>query len=150
MLNRRGILALLTSAGLVVMSGTALAKKKIHKSGKNLLGAKIKRNGKHQIDKVGKGGKAKVDADVKDGKVASMSIIDAEGKEITGKKVKTKNKMAEAAPHVMNAAASSGLMQLAQLDWYYGWYFDYDDYDYYYWYPADEVYWEEDDWYEWY
>jgi hypothetical protein len=96
-------------------------------------------------------GKATVDADVKDGKVASMSIVDAEGKEITGKKVKTRKKMAEANPHVMGAVANGGLMQLAQLDWYYGWYFDYyDDYDYYYWYPADEVYWEEDDWYEWY
>ena len=150
MLNRRSILAVLTSASVFIVSGTALAKKKIHKSGKNLLGAKIKRNGKHQVDKVGKGGKATVDADVKDGKVASMSITDAEGKEITGKKVKTKKKMVEATPQVINAAANSGLMHLAQLDWYYGWYFDYDDYDYYYWYPADEVYWEEDDWYEWY
>jgi hypothetical protein len=150
MLNRRSILALLTSASVFAGSGPALAKKKIHKNGKNLLGAKIKRNGKHQVDKVGKGGKATVDADVKDGKVASMSITDAEGKEITGKKVKTKKKMAEVTPHVMNAAATGGLMQLAQLDWYYGWYFDYDEHDYYYWYPADEVYWEEDDWYEWY
>jgi hypothetical protein len=150
MFNRRTILTLLTSASIAVFSGTALAKKKIHKNGKNLLGAKIKHNGKHQVDKVGKGGKAAVNADVKDGKVASMSITDADGKEITGKKVKTKKKMVEAAPHVMTAAAPGGLMQLAQLDWYYGWYFDYDDYDYYYWYPADEVYWEEDDWYEWY
>jgi hypothetical protein len=150
MLSRRSILALLTSASVIGVSGTALAKKKIHKSGKNLLGAKIKRNGKHQVDKVGKGGKAAVNAEVKDGKVASMSLTDAEGQEVQGKKVKTKKKMVEATPHIMNAAADSNLIELAQLDWYYGWYFDYYDYDYYYWYPADEVYWEEDDWYEWY
>jgi len=149
MLNRRSVVFLLASAS-VAFSGTALAKKKIHKSGKDLLGAKIKKNGKHQVDKVGKGGKATVNAEVKDGKVASMSMTDAEGNEIRGKKVKSKNKMAEATPHIMVVAANGGLIQLAQLDWYYGWYFDYEDDDYYYWYPADEVYWEEDDWYEWY
>jgi hypothetical protein len=143
MVNRRSVLALLTSASVSAVSGTALAKKKIHKSGKNLLGAKLKQNGKHQIDKVGKGGKATVNVEVTGGKVASMSMTDADGKEIKGKKVKSKKKMAEA---TRLAAADSEWIQLAQLDWYYGWYFYYEDVDYYYWYPADEVYWEEDDW----
>jgi hypothetical protein len=145
MFNRRSVLALLTSASVIATSGTALAKKKLHKSGKDLLGAKLKKNGKHQVDKVGKGGKANVNVEVKDGKVASMSMTDAEGKEIKGKKVKSKKKMAEMAAPVM-IAADNEWIQFAQLDWYYGWYFFYDDVDYYYWYPAEEVYWEDDYW----
>jgi hypothetical protein len=144
MLNRRSVLALLGSASVIAFHGTALAKKKVHKNGKDLLGAKVKKNGKHQVDKVGKGGKATVNAEVKDGKVASMSMTDAEGKEIKGKKVKSKKKMA--GEPIRLAAANNESIQLAQLDWYYGWYFFYDDVDYYYWYPADEVYWEDDYW----
>jgi hypothetical protein len=147
MLSRRGLLALLTSASVIAVSGTSYAKKKIHKNAKALLGAKIKKNGKHRIDKVGKGGKGTVNANVKGGKVASMTLTDADGKEITGRKIKSKQKMALAAPHVMLAANNEGI-QLAQLDWYYGWYFFYDDDDYYYWYDAEDVYWEEDDWEE--
>jgi hypothetical protein len=147
MLNRRGLLALLTSAGIVAVGGSALAKKKIHKNGKALLGGKLKKNGKHHIDKVGKGGKATIDANVKGRKVASMSLFDADGKEITGRKIKSKKKMAlSTTPQVTFVAANTDAIQLAQLDWYYGWYFFYDDDDYYYWYDAEDVYWEEDDW----
>jgi hypothetical protein len=144
MFNRRSVLALLSSFSVIAFTGTALAKKKLHKSGKDLLGAKVKKNCKHQVVKVGKGGKATVNAEVKDGKVASMSMTDSEGKEIKGKKVKSKKKMA--GEPIRLAAASNESIHLAQLDWYYGWYFFYDDVDYYYWYPADEVYWEDDYW----
>ena len=73
MVSRRTVLGLLASASVVAMSGTALAKQEHHKSGHQLIGAKLKQNGKHQIDKAGN---ATVTAEVNNGKVVGMTATD--------------------------------------------------------------------------
>jgi hypothetical protein len=148
MLNRRIVLGLLASASSLVAGG-ALAQKgqgqkgqdqkgpgkkpKKHQSGHQLLGAKIKQNGKH---KIGKAGKADVEVEVKGGKVAALTAGS-----FPVKKVKSKEKLADAAPSLILASATSDSIRLAQVfDWYYGYWVDADDADYYYWFTPDEVY----------
>ncbi len=137
MINRRIILGLLASAGTLAAGG-ALAQKgkakkpKKHMSGSQLVGEKIKQNGKH---KIGKAGKSDVEIEVKGGKVAALT---AGGAPV--KKIKSKQKLADLTPKLILASATSD-MKLAQVsDWYYGYWIDEVDYDYYYWFTADEVY----------
>jgi len=128
MINRRTILGLLVSASSLAAGGRALAQKdkdkkikkpKKHVNASQLLGVKIKQNGKH---KLGKAGKADVEVDVK-------------------AKVKSKQKLADVSPSVILASATSDNIQLAQYsDWYYGYWVYADEEDYYYWFTADEVY----------
>ena len=102
-------------------------------NGSQLLGEKIKQNGKH---KIGKAGKADVEIEVKGGKVAALT---AGGTPV--RKIKSKQKLAVATPSLILASATSDDIQLAQVsDWYYGYWVDEADYDYYYWFTADEVY----------
>ena len=54
MINRRTVLAIITSASTIGVSGFALAKEKHHHNGQALLGDKIKQNGKHKIHTAGK------------------------------------------------------------------------------------------------
>jgi len=125
------MLGLLASAGTVA-AGASFAKNPAHHlNGHNLLGEKLRQNGKHQVGKIGK---ETVLADVSNGKVTGMS---AGG--IVPTKVKTNRKMAS-----LNSAnlhfVGYGDVQLAQIsDAYYGYCFD-DGVDiYYYWYPASDV-----------
>jgi hypothetical protein len=53
MINRRTVLGLLASASVIAPAGLAFAKQHHHKNGKDLLGAKLKQNGKHNVDKIG-------------------------------------------------------------------------------------------------
>ena len=69
MFNRRSMLNLLASCVFIPVSA-AIAKNPHHKNGQSLLGAKLKQNGRHQIDKAGQ---ATVSADVNNGKVTAMS-----------------------------------------------------------------------------
>ena len=140
MFTRRIVLGLLASASTLVAGG-ALAQKgkgkkpKKHANGRQLLGEKIKQNGKH---KLGKAGKADVEVEVKGGKVALLTAGS-----LPVKKVKSKQKLADAdaTPSLILAAATSEDIRLAQAsDWYYGYWVDADDEDYYYWFTADEVY----------
>jgi hypothetical protein len=109
-------------------------KKKVnkHASGKGALGEKIKQNGKHAV---GKFKNRTVTADVQGGKVRTMAADD-----LQPKRVKTQKKMAD-------AGGTSPLLHLAQYGgWYYGYCFD-DGYDLEcYWYPEEEVYWEDYSW----
>lgn len=102
-----------------------------HANGKALLGAKLKQDGKHQVGKLKD---RDVVAEVKGGKVKNMSAGD-----LPMKRVKTKTKMAWNDGGLLRASWS-GQVQLAQYDpWYYGYCFD-DGYEYYcYWYPEEEV-----------
>ena len=116
--------------------------KHVNASGKQKLGAKLKQDGKHNIEKL-KG--RDVVAEVKGGKVKNMSAGD-----LPMKRVKTKTKVAYQDFGVIRASWSPGF-QLAQYDpYYYGYCFD-DGYEFYcYWYPAEEVeyedyYWEDYD-----
>jgi hypothetical protein len=112
-------------------------KKKVKKnaSGKALLGEKIKQNGKHAV---GKFGKRTLTAEVQGGKVRNMMADD-----LAPKRVKTHQKMASAGGLTLVSAG----VQLAQYDtWYYGYCFD-DGYDLEcYWYPEEEVAWQDYEW----
>ena len=111
--------------------GTAKHQHK-HANGHAMLGAKLKQDGKHAVGKL----KDKtVTAEVKGGKVVGM---DAGG--LPMKRVKTKQKMAAFDDGGIIRAAFVPGVQLAQYEeYYYGYCFD-DGYDYEcYWYPAEDV-----------
>jgi hypothetical protein len=121
--------------------GPSNAKHQHHaKNGRAMLGAKLKEDGKHAV---GKFKNRTVTAETKGGKVVAMRADD-----IAPKRVRTKTKMAMAAPGVIRAAWT-GNIQLAQYDtYYYGYCFD-DGYDLdCYWYPAEDVYYEDYTWEE--
>jgi len=106
-------------------------------NGHNLLGAKLKQDGKHGLGKLKD---RDVVAEVKGGKVHNMTAGD-----LPVKRVKTKEKV------VLNGGllqlASNGPIQLAQYDDYYYGYCFYDEYDYYcYWYPSDDVDYQDYEW----
>ena len=137
MMTRRGVLGLLASASVFATSGVALAKQEHHKSGHSLLGAKLKENGKHQIDKIGN---ASVSAEVNNGKVLAMVATDPQKGPLPVRKVKSRKKMAALdGPAIMQTSAD-GTVNLAQDGTiYYAWCFD-DGVDLWcYWYPADVV-----------
>ena len=146
MLNRRAVVSLLATAAIVAGSANALAqkkeKKKNHKEARGLLGDKLKKNGKHKIDKAGR---IEVSADVSNGKVVSLIATDPGKGNLPVRKVKSKKKLAEMAPGVILAQ-----MQLAQYsDYYYGYWFD-DGFDeWYYWFTVDIVI-VDDTWVEYY
>jgi hypothetical protein len=108
------------------------------KNGHALLGAKLKQNGRHAV---GKFKDRDVTAEVKGGKVVTMAAG-----ELQPKRVRTKTKMADSGG-LMLAAWTGGPLQLAQYEtYYYGYCFD-DGYDYdCYWYPAEDVYYEDYTW----
>jgi len=142
---------MLACASLLVVSNFALAKndgdkmgspshgaqgqahghKHAHLNGHNLLGDKIKHDGKHELGRLAD---RVVTADVKNGKVDSMAAGD-----LPVKRVKTNKKMAELENGIIPAAWDGG-HQLAQYDeTYYGYCFD-DGYNYTcYWYAASDV-----------
>jgi hypothetical protein len=68
------------------------AKQHKHKNGKALLGERLKTNGKHKLEQHGK---HTAYANVKDGKIAGVSV-EADGRAVPVKKYKTNKKMAVA------------------------------------------------------
>ena len=135
MLSKRAILGLFASISTLVASGVALAKKqKKHQSGRDLLGGKIKQNGKHKLHKAGK---VDVSVEVRNGKVAGLTATQPGKGNLQVRKVKSRQKLAAETPAVLLAS-----MKMAQTsDWYYGYWFvepDEED-DWYYWFAADEV-----------
>ena len=107
--------------------------KHAQKSGHNLLGGKLKQNGKHAVDKLAN---RDVTVDVRNGKVAAMAAGD-----LPMKRVKTKQKMAKIDSAIIPVAWSG--LKFAQYagdsDYYYGYCFD-DGYEFTcYWYPAEDV-----------
>jgi hypothetical protein len=144
MLSRRTVLDLLVSCAFVTAAGAEPAKKQEsgkkhqHKNGQGLLGAKLKQNGRHEIDKAGQ---ATVSAEVNNGKVTAMSANHPQKGSLPARKVKSRQKMAEIERVGVRVAANVEGAQLAQTIVYtsYGWCFD-DGLDVYcYWYPADAV-----------
>ena len=146
MLNRRVVVCMLASAGVLAGSTNAFAqkkdKKKNHKEARGLLGDKLKKNGKHKIDKAGR---IEVSADVSNGKVVSLTATDPGKGNLPVRKVKSKKKLAELAPGVILAQ-----MQLAQYsDYYYGYWFDDGIDEWYYWFTVDVII-VDDTWVEYY
>lgn len=109
------------------------AHKHANLNGHDLLGANIKRDGKHALGKLHD---QTVTAEVTAGKVANMTAGN-----LTVKRVKSPTKMADGGATLIRVAYG-GSLQLAQYDTsYYGYCFD-DGYGGYtcYWYPASDVY----------
>ena len=107
-------------------------------NGHQLIGAKLKQDGKHGLGKL-KG--RDLVAEVKGGKITAMSAGD-----LPMKRVRSKTKVAAFDDGIIRAAWAPGL-QLAQYEEYwYGYCFD-DGYDYdCYWYPASDVDYEDYAW----
>lgn len=111
-----------------------------HKNGKDLLGDRIRTNGKHKLETHGK---HTAFADVKDGKVAGVSVTDDKGGNVPVKKYKTSKKMA-------GLDAYGGSLQpvnlmLAQAQYMGTTYIGYSYIDEWgdeviYWYPYDMIY----------
>ncbi len=166
MINRRLVVGVLASGGLIALSGAAVAqgkspqqgdlprgseqkgkKAKKHVDGRQALGGKIKQNGRHKLPKAGT---AEIEIEVKGGKVANLIAQHPKKGALPVKKVKSKQKLADAAPSIIRASSDGALIQLAQyFDWYYAYWYEEDDSDYYYWFTADEVY-VDDSWVEYY
>ena len=116
-----------------------------HHNGKDLVGEKIKTNGRHVIDKKGDYTAA---VDVQSGKIAGMHVSHATKGEVPVKKYKTNQKMAEKRGHIvyasLNRGAETPALQLVQ-DTYLGTtYIGYayvDDYgdEEIYWFPYDMI-----------
>src|SRR5262245_18868566 len=144
MFSRRTVLDLLAFCAFASVENAEPAKKQEsakkhqHKNGHNLLGAKLRQNGRHQIDRAGQ---ATVSADVSNGKVTAMSANHPQKGNLPARKVKSRQNMAGIEPQLVRVAADTEGAQLAQVIVYtsYGWCFD-DGLDVYcYWYPADVV-----------
>jgi hypothetical protein len=150
----RFLAACLTAAGLIVASGSvfadpkdkpdksmkdkpAHAKQHKNKSGKDLLGDKIKQNGKHKIDAHGK---FETDVNVQNGKVAGVNVKHADRGDVPVTKYKTTKKMAGVAASNIYLASLS-LAQDAYLGTMWIGYAFIDDYgdEVIYWFPYDMI-----------
>jgi hypothetical protein len=146
--------ACLTAAALIVANGSvfadpkdkpdksmkdksAHAKQHKNKSGKDLLGDKIKQNGKHKIDAHGK---FVTSVDVQNGKVAGVNVKHADKGDVPVTKYKTTKKMAGAAASKIYLASLS-LAQDAYLGTLWIGYAFIDDYgdEVIYWFPYDMI-----------
>lgn len=136
--TRRLLLSALASAGLLVVAGPVLAKKQDHHSGKDLLGPKIKQNGKHVLHKKGP---HTVSVDVKDEKIAGMTVKHDTKGELPVKKYKANKKMA--ATDGLHFVAYSGMLAQAYstgTTWIgYAYIDDYGD-EQIYWWPYEMIY----------
>src|SRR5262249_29854250 len=136
MLSRRTILDLMASCIFFTAADVAIAKNPHHKNGQSLLGARLKQNGRHQIDKAGQ---ATVSAEVNNSKVTAMSANHPQKGNLPARKVKSAQKLAEMEPKRIHTEATAEDVQLAQATIYYAWCFNDGLDEYCYWYPADVV-----------
>jgi hypothetical protein len=138
MQSRRTVLNLLISCAFITVVDAAPAtKQQHHKDGHNLLGGKVKQNGRHQVDKAGQ---STVSADVTNGKVTAMSANHPQKGNLPARKVRSSRKLAEMEPGRVRLAANDADIKLAQATvYYYGWCFDDGLDEYCYWYTADVV-----------
>jgi hypothetical protein len=134
----RLVVSTLAVAGLIAMVGPVYAKGKgkahqqHHHSGERLLGNKIKTNGNHVLEKIGKN---TVSVVVKSGKVSGVKVKHSQKGDLAVKKYKTDQKMA-------SVDRSTGI-QLAQYmgTTYIGYSFidEYGD-EWIEWFPYDMIY----------
>jgi hypothetical protein len=138
--TRRSFAILAAASGLYAAAGTAIAAPKAskahHHNGKNLVGEKVKKNGKHEIGK--KGGNV-VSIDVKEGKIAGMQVKHAKKGDLPVKKYKTAKKMAQRegvqyANYQLTQAQSLGTVYIGYA------YIDEDGYEEIYWFPYEMIY----------
>lgn len=134
--TRRLLATSIAFSGLLGYLDIASAKgKPHHNNGSKLLGDKVKRNGRHVLEKKGP---HTVSIEVKDGKIAGMHVKHDKKGDLPVRKYKTKKKLAQAAGlHY----ASYVQVQDQYLGTTYIGYAYYDDYgdEYIYWYPYDMI-----------
>lgn len=114
------------------------AKKQHHNNGKNLLGDKVKGNGRH---KLAQKGDYTTDVDVKDGKVAGVHVKHAKKGDVPVTKYKTNKKMAMGRPDAVMVAslAPMELQEYVGTVWIgYSYIDDYGDEEIY-WFPYDMI-----------
>ncbi|SRR5258708_3667221 len=156
--------ALFAVLGLVAVDGSALAQgkskdrqeqgdtkgkkgekpqkaKHVHHNGKDLLGDKIKVNGKHKLHE---NGKHTAYVTVANGKITGVSVVHADKGAVPVTKYKTNKKMAEAPASgfqavAFNLAQSQGTQYLGQTWIGYSYYDDYGN-EVIYWFPYDMIY----------
>src|SRR5258706_2063642 len=114
------------------------AKKHKHENGKDLVGDKIKKNGKHEFHKKGK---HTAFVDVQNGKIKGVTVTHAEKGNVPVKKYKTNKKMADAS---MGGIQPVNLIlaqaQYLGVTWIgYSYIDDYGD-EVIYWFPYDMIY----------
>ncbi len=115
-------------------------KVKAHKqhNGKDLVGDKIKKNGKHQLHQ---NGKHTAFVDVKGGKIAGVTVTHAEKGNVPVKKYKTAKKMAEeSAGGIQRVSFVLAQAQYLGMTWIGYSYFDDWGYETIYWFPYDMIY----------
>lgn len=131
---------LTTSIVLSSMTGffnMASAKgKPYHKSGQKLLGEKIKKDGKHILEKKGP---HTIAVEVKDGKIAGMHVKHGKKGDLPITKYKSSKKMAQAGGLYFATYTQVQYQYLGTTYIGYAYYDDYGD-EYIYWYPYDMVY----------
>jgi hypothetical protein len=113
----------------------ATPKKGNHHNGKDLLGEKVKTNGRHVVDKKGDYTAA---VDVQSGKIAGMKVTHAKKGDVPVKKYKSSKKMAQA--DLLRPAAFVQVQAIYLGTTYIG-YAYVDDYGYeeIYWFPYDMI-----------
>ena len=142
--TRRLITASVATFGALVLSGGVIAapkekkekkEKHHHANGKQLLGEKIKTNGRHEIEKKGA---HTVSVETKGGKIAGLQVKHAKKGELPVKKYKTEKKMAQTYGF---RYASLQLAQAQSLGIIYIGYAYYDDYgdEVIYWFPYEMI-----------
>jgi hypothetical protein len=114
------------------------AKQHKHQNGKDLLGDKIKKNGRHELQRHGK---HTASVDVQDGKIRGVSVKHDEKGEVPVKKYKTNKKMADAtAGGVMPVSLLLVQAQSLGTTWIgYSYIDDYGD-EVIYWFPYEMIY----------
>ncbi len=136
-LTRRSVTTGFALACMVAALPPALAKgKHKHHNGAKLVGEKIKKDGKHVLEKKGP---HTVSFEVKDGKIAGMHVKHDKKGELPVKKYKTKKKMAQAQPGIVTVSYIQVQDQYLGTTWIgYSYYDDWGD-EYIYWYPYDMI-----------
>jgi hypothetical protein len=129
--------ALVVVAGLAFVADSVVAKgKHHHQDGKKLLGEKVKKDGKHTLDKKGD---YEASIDVVKGKVAGVKVKHAKKGDVPVKKYKTSKKMVEAG-NIQRVAFTLAQAQYLGTTWIgYAYVDDYGD-EVIYWFPYDMIY----------
>jgi hypothetical protein len=149
----RSLAAAITALGLIAASGSVLAAPKDkpdtkqdkakgqgkakaakNKSGKALLGDKIKKNGRHKLED---NGKFTADADVENGKIKGVKVTNADTGDVPVTKYKTTKKMASRATEGIHLA-QYGYDTVVTI-WIGYAYIDDWGYEVIYWFPVDLI-----------
>jgi len=166
MISRRKVLTLLSASATLALPALALAgpprtppgqggggppgqadknngggpgngKGKNHKNGQALVADKIKQNGNHKLETVGK---VDVSADISNGKVVGFHAKHADKGELKVGKVKSMQKFAALEQKTLLPGEVRAETASLVTVWYYAyWFTDEFGNDYYYWFPVDYI-----------